>query len=121
MRILPRHVHALLDYPAYVGMIVLPILLGLGSSHPMAFLLPLVLGVAGLVMTALTDHETGLVAVIPFAVHQRIEAIAALGLIVAAIGYGFNGIDLYVATGLGVVLFGCAILNRPAPVLTPAE
>ncbi|MEO9896640.1 MAG: hypothetical protein ABJQ34_03115 [Paracoccaceae bacterium] len=121
MRFLPRHVHALMDYPAYIGMILFPILLGLGSSHPMAFLLPLVLGVAGLVMTALTDHETGLVAVISFSVHKRIEAIAALGLIVAAIGYGFTGIDLFMAVGLGAVLFGCAILDRPAPALMPAE
>ena len=87
----------------------------------MAFLLPLVLGVAGLVMTALTDHETGLVAVIPFAVHQKIELVAALGLIAAALVYRFNGMDLLVATGLGAVLLGCAILNRPAPALVPAE
>lgn len=121
MRILPRRLHAFMDYPFYLAMAMLPIVLGLGNSHPMAFVLPLTLGVAGLVMTALTDHETGLVAVIPFHVHHWLEAVAGLVLMSAAFVYGFVGVDLVAAISMGFVLLGCATLNRPAPSLVPAE
>ena len=113
--------HACFDYPFYLSLAVLPFLLGLGMSHPMAFVLPLVIGVAGLMMTALTDHRAGLVGVIPFRTHLFLDAAAGLGLIAGALSYGFAGLDLVVALAAGGMNLVLALAHRPDERVIPAE
>jgi len=55
-----------IDYPVAIVLIAAPFVLKLGQSGPAAMWLSVVVGVAALLLAALTDHPTGLVRIIPY-------------------------------------------------------
>ena len=66
-RFITRSVHAyLIDYPVAIVFLAAPFVLKLGQSGPVAIWLSVVVGVAALLLPALTDHPTGLVRIIPY-------------------------------------------------------
>ena len=64
IRFITRHIHSYLDYPVALALIFLPMVLGLGASNPLAFYLSVITGNAALILTILTDHETGIIKVL---------------------------------------------------------
>ena len=61
-RFITKSIHAyLIDYPFAIVLIAAPFVLKLGQSEPVAMWLSVVVGVAALLLAALTDHPTGLV------------------------------------------------------------
>lgn len=105
-RFVTRTIHAYLDYPVAVALMVLPFLLGLGSSNPLALYLSPIAGFAAFVLTVFTDHHLGLVRVLPYKLHLAVDL--AVGLVFLALPslFGFSGIDaaFYWANGAAVVL-----------------
>jgi len=73
MRFVTKTIHAWLDYPVALALIVLPFLLGLGASHPLAQAISPVVGVAAFVLSVFTDHHLGLVRVLPYRLHLAIR------------------------------------------------
>src|SRR5215467_6506768 len=62
-RFITKSIHAyVIDYPFAIVLIAAPFVLKLGQSEPVAMWLSVVVGVAALLLPALTDHPTGLVA-----------------------------------------------------------
>ena len=59
IRFVTKTIHAYLDYPVAIALIALPFLLGLGGSNPLALWLSVGTGIAALILTVLTDHQTG--------------------------------------------------------------
>ena len=76
-RFVTRKMHALIDYPVALGLITMPFVLGIGMNNAAAFALSVATGIAALVLTALTDHETGLLPVLPYWVHLAVDAVVA--------------------------------------------
>jgi len=68
-RFISKTMHAYIDYPVALGLIAMPVLLGIGASNPMAFWLSVATGVAAFFLTLLTDHKTGLLKVLPYKLH----------------------------------------------------
>src|SRR5215467_6091159 len=69
-RFVTKSIHAyLIDYPVAIVLIAAPFVLNLGQSGPVAMWLSVVVGVAALLLPALTDHPTGLVRIIPYWLH----------------------------------------------------
>src|SRR5215468_951896 len=65
-RFITKSIHAyVIDYPFAIVLIAAPFVLKLGQSEPVAMWLSVVVGVAALLLPALTDHPTGLVRIIP--------------------------------------------------------
>jgi len=106
MRFITKQIHAYLDYPVALALIILPFLLGLGESNPLALYLSVTVGVAALILTILTDHQTGLLPVIPYKIHLLVDFLVAITFLVIPFILGFEGIDAYFywVNGLAVLI-----------------
>ena len=92
-RFVTKTVHAFLDYPVALSLMVAPFVLGLGSSHPLALWLAVGTGVAAFILTLLTDHKLGVFRVLPYSVHLAVDALVGVVFLVAPIALGFTGLD----------------------------
>ncbi len=114
-RFVTKTIHAFLDYPVALNLMVAPFLLGLGSSHPLALWLAVGTGVAAFILTLLTDHKLGVFRVLPYSVHLAVDALVGVVFLVAPIALGFVGLDaLYYWANGAAVLFVVG-LHKPAP------
>lgn len=114
MRFVTRTVHAYLDYPVALSLLGLPFLLGLGTSHPLAKWLAVATGAAALLLTLLTDHETGVVRVIPYWLHVVVDRLVGIVFIAAPFVLGFSGLDaLYYWLNGAAVLLVTVVLAAP--------
>ena len=111
-RFVTKTTHAYLDYPVAVGLIVMPTLLGLGSTNPMAFWLSIVTGVAALLLTLFTDHATGVFPVLPYTLHLMVDATVGLGFIVAPFLLGFTGLDAVYYWAIGATVMIVVALHK---------
>ena len=93
MRFVTKTIHAYLDYPVAAALMILPFLLGLGKSTPLALWLSVGTGVAALILTILTDHKTGLIRVVPYSVHLAVDFLVGVVFAIAPFALGFTGID----------------------------
>lgn len=114
IRFVTRRVHAYLDYPVAVSLMVAPLVLGLGASNPAAKWLSVVTGFAALVLTILTDHETGLIRVLPYWFHVLVDRIVGITFLIAPFVLGFKGLDAYYYWANAAAVIAVAfILNAP--------
>lgn len=72
-RFVTKTVHAYLDYPVALSLIITPFLLGLGKTNPLALWLSVATGVAAFALTFLTDHKTGVIRVLPYWLHVAVD------------------------------------------------
>ena len=121
LRFITRQIHAYIDYPVAISLMAMPFLLNLGSSHPLAKGLSVATGVAALILTLLTDHETGVIKVLPYWFHVAVDRMVGVTFVAAPFVLGFSGLDAgyYWANG-AAVLAVTFLLNAPAAKATPA-
>ncbi|RME98342.1 MAG: hypothetical protein D6773_14585, partial [Alphaproteobacteria bacterium] len=112
-RFITRKIHAWLDYPVAFALLALPLLLGLGESTPLAFWLSVATGAAALVLTILTDHETGIIRILPFGFHVAVDFIVGLSFVAAPFLLGFTGLDAWFYWLNGGAVITVIALSRP--------
>lgn len=113
MRFVTRTMHAYLDYPVALSLMALPFILGLGMSNPLATWLAVGTGVAALILTVFTDHELGVIRVLPYWFHLAVDFLVGVVFIAAPIVLGFEGLDaLYYWANGTAVLVVCS-LHKP--------
>jgi hypothetical protein len=114
-RFVTKAIHAyLIDYPVAVVLLVAPFLLNLGQSGPIALWLSVATGIAALILPLLTDHPTGAVKVIPYAIHLWVDRAVGVVFLAALFFFGFSGIAAWYYGVLGVaVLLTTSVLNAP--------
>lgn len=114
-RFITKTIHAFLDYPVALALMVLPFLLGLGSSHALALWLAVGTGVAAFVLTLLTDHKLGVFRVLPYSVHLAVDGLVGIVFVLAPSILGFTGIDslFYWVNGTAVLMV--VGLHKPEP------
>ncbi len=95
MRFITKKIHSYLDYPVAISLMVLPFLLGLGETNTVAFYLSVIVGIAALGLTILTDHQTGLLPVISYRLHLLVDGAVAVLFLVAPFIFSFEGLDAY--------------------------
>lgn len=105
-RFITKTIHSYIDYPVAVGLIVMPTLLGLGTSNPMAFWLSVVTGLAALLLTLFTDHNTGVFPLLPYSLHLIVDGMVGVAFVAAPFVLGFAGLDAayYWAIGATVLV-----------------
>lgn len=105
-RFVTKTIHAYLDYPVALTLMVAPFLLGLGSSNPLALWLSVGTGAAAFVLTLLTDHQLGVFRVLPYPVHLTVDGLVGVVFLLAPLALGFSGLDAwyYWANGAAVLL-----------------
>jgi len=113
MKLITKKIHAFLDYPVAIALIALPFLLNLGTSNPLALQLSVATGIAAFVLTLLTDHETGLLKVVPYRFHLIVDFMVALVFLAAPFIFGFEGLDAYYYWINGVAVLLVVGLHKP--------
>ena len=120
-RFITKSIHAyLIDYPVAIFLIAAPFVLDLGQSAPVAMWLSVVVGVAALLLAALTDHPTGLVHIIPYWLHLWIDRAVGMVFVIAPFAFRFFGFDAWYYWVLAAaVLLTTSVFNAPeGPVAT---
>ena len=113
MKFVTKQIHAYLDYPVAVALMVLPFVLGLGNSNPLALQLSVGTGVAAFVLTLLTDHQLGAYGIIPYRVHLVVDAIVGIVFVLAPLVLSFQGIDAYYYWINGAAVLTVVSLHKP--------
>ncbi len=105
-RFITKNMHAVLDYPVALSLMVAPFILGLGDSHPAARWLAVGTGVAALILTLLTNHRLGVLRVLPYAVHLAVDGLVGVVFVFAPLVVPFSGLDAiyYWANGAAVLM-----------------
>ncbi len=114
MKFITKKIHAFLDYPVAIALIVLPFTLGLGSSNPIALYLSVATGIAAFVLTLLTDHHLGMVPVISYKMHLIVDFAVAIVFILAPFIFSFKGLDAYFYWINGIAVLTVVSLHKPA-------
>ena len=70
-------------------------------------------GVAALLLTVLTDHETGLIKVLPYSLHLAVDAAVGVAFIAAPFVLGFTGLDAAYYWVIGVTVLAVVSLHSP--------
>ena len=115
MRFITKHIHAWLDYPVALALIALPFLLGLGTSHPLASMISPVIGVAAFVLTVFTDHQFGIIRVLPFKLHLAVDLAVGLLFLALPFALGFSGLDAAYYWLNGAAVVAVIALSKPEP------
>ena len=71
----------MVDYLAALELLVMPFVLNLGASAPLAKWLAIATGLAVILVSLLTDYKLGLVRIIPFRIHLGIDTAVAKSMI----------------------------------------
>ncbi|MXN63793.1 hypothetical protein GR183_02650 [Stappia sp. GBMRC 2046] len=114
LRFVTQKIHSWLDYPVAVSLVAMPFILGLGTSNPMAMWLAVITGVAAFILTVLTDHETGLIRVLPYSFHLLVDGLVGVTFLAAPFVLGFTGIDAWYYWANGIAVCIVVGLHKPA-------
>lgn len=119
-RFITKTIHAYLDYPVAAGLLAMPTILGLGASSPLAFWLSVVTGVAALVLTLMTDHETGVFPILPYSQHLIVDSMVGIAFVAAPFVLGFAGLDAVYYWVIGATVLVVVDLHKSDDVSIPA-
>ena len=114
-RFITKEIHAYLDYPVAISLMVMPFVLGLGTTNPLAFGLSFATGVAAFVLTVLTDHHLGVFKVLPYKFHLTVDGLVGATFVVAPFLLGFAGIELWYYVVFGVTVLLVVSLHKSEP------
>lgn len=113
MKFVTKQIHAYLDYPVAFALIGLPFLLGLGESNPLALQLSVATGIAAFILTVLTDHQLGVIRVVPYKIHLLVDFIVGLTFVAAPFIFGFEGLDAYFYWANGLAVLFVVSMHKP--------
>ncbi len=113
MKFVTKRIHAFLDYPVAIALIVLPFLIGLGESNSIALYLSVVTGVAAFVLTILTDHHLGVIKVLSYKLHLTVDFLVAIAFIIVPFVLSFKGIDAWYYWVNGATVLTVVSLHKP--------
>src|SRR3954469_24892838 len=111
-RFITKSIHAyLIDYPFAIALLAAPFVLKLG---PVATSLSVVVGIAALILPALTDHPTGLIHIIPYWLHLWVDRAVGAVFVIAPFAFKFAGLDAWYYWILAaVVVLSTSVFNAP--------
>ena len=114
-RFVTKTMHAFLDYPVALSLMLLPFLLQLGGSHPLALWLAVGTGIAAFVLTLLTDHKLGVFRVLPYSAHLAVDFLVGVVFVLAPIVFSFAGLDAWYYWANGTAVLLVVSLHKPEP------
>jgi hypothetical protein len=117
-RFVTKAIHAyVIDYPVAIVLIGAPFVLKLGQSSPIAMWLSVVTGVAAFLLAAITNHQTGLIKLVPYWMHLWVDRAVGLVFIIAPFVFNFTGLDAWYYWVLAAaVILTTSVLNAPEDV-----
>ena len=119
MRFVSTRTHGFIDYVAGLVIIASPWLFGFADGSAAQWV-PVVVGLALLGSSLLTDYELGLVRVIPMPVHLGLDCIAGLLLAVSPWLFGFSDRVWLPHVVLGAFEVMASFITRTVPDTEPS-
>jgi len=113
-----QSMHAYLDNPVALGLIIMPFLLGIGQTNPLAFWLSIVTGIAAFALTFLADHHLGVVKVLPFKFHLFVDMMVGFVFVIVPFVLGVSGLDAAYYWVLGATVLVVVSLSAPEEAVT---
>ena len=107
-----KEIHAYLDYPVALGLMIFPFLLGLGETNALALWLSVATGIAAFALTVLTDHHLGVVRVLPYWFHLAVDGAVGAVFVIAPFVLGFAGLDMWYYVALGATVLAVVGLHQ---------
>ncbi len=112
-RFVTKQIHAYLDYPVAIALMVLPFLLGLGASNPLALVIAPVVGITAFLLTVFTDHQLGIVRVLPYRFHLAVDLAVGVVFLILPFALGFSGLDAAFYWINGAAVVAVIALSKP--------
>lgn len=113
MSFVTKKMHAYLDYPVAVALMSLPFVLGLGTSNPIALWLSVCTGIAAFILTLLTDHQLGVIKVIPYKGHLIVDGLVGVLFVSAPFLFSLESTDAYFYWINGAAVLTVVSLHKP--------
>ena len=120
-RFVTKTIHAYLDYPVALALITLPFALGLGTSQPLALWLGVATGIAAFILTLLTNHNLGVIKLLPYSFHLLVDFVVGIVFMIAPIAFGFTGIDAFFYWANGAAVLTVVGLHQPEVIRTESQ
>lgn len=117
MRFLPTRIHGYLDYLIGALLIVAPWLFGFAAGGAETWV-PVILGVAVIVYSLLTDYELGVWRVIPMSTHLWLDALGGVFLAVSPWLFGFDDYVWAPHLIVGLLEIAVSIFTHTVPGVT---
>ena len=112
-RFITKTIHAYLDYPVALGLMIMPFILNLGSANPMAFWLSFIAGIAAFGLTLLTDHQLGVLRVLPYKLHLTVDFLVGVVFVISPFALGLSGLEAAYYWVLGGTVLAVVSLHKP--------
>jgi hypothetical protein len=113
IRFITKTIHAYLDYPVAISLIAMPFILGLGSTNKLAIWVSVVTGIAAFVLTLFTDHKLGLIRIIPYWAHVRVDFLVGVTFILVPFIFKFSGLDAWYYWANAAAVLTAVSLSKP--------
>lgn len=118
-KLISQKFHAYIDYPVALGLMIMPFLLGLSG---LASDLSIATGIAALILTAMTKHETGLFPVFPYKFHLAVDGLVGVAFVVTPFLLSFEGLTMAYYLIIGITVLLVVGTHKPdTQTMTPAE
>jgi hypothetical protein len=111
MNIISSRTHGVLDYIVGVLLIVSPQIFGFAQGG-MESRIPVILGVAAIIYSLVTNYELGLVKWLPFRAHLTLDVLSGLFLAASPWLFGFADLVWVPHVVLGLVELGAVLMTR---------
>jgi hypothetical protein len=115
---IPTKIHGVLDYLMGAFLIAIPWLFGFHNNGAQTWV-PVVLGIAVIVYSLLTDYELGVAPVISMVWHLRLDAGSGLLLAVSPFVFGFQDLVYWPHLILGLLEVAASQLTHRVPAYGP--
>lgn len=105
----------MLDYPAGVVLIAAPWIFGFSDVGGAAVAVPIIIGIAAILQSLMTDYELSIADVLPLPMHLTVDVVAGIVLALSPVIFGFTDEGLnawlpHVVAGIGLI--GAGAMTR---------
>ncbi|MEE1656364.1 SPW repeat protein [Microvirga sp. CF3062] len=114
MRFIPTRIHGAIDYLTGLVLIMAPFVLGFADDGAAQWV-PMLLGVAILIMSIMTDYELSLAKVIPLPLHLGVDAAGGLLLAASPWLFGFADQVFWPHLIIGLMEIGVSLMTHTVP------
>jgi len=114
---IPTKFHAVLDYVGGILITASPWIFGFYQVGGAAFFIPVVFGLLQMVMVIFTNHEGGLIKVMPLQLHLFIDMMVGFILIISPFLYNFYPFVFLPHVLLGLLSLSAALFTHQSPFL----
>ena len=114
MRVISSKTHGVIDYIYGIVLIAAPWLFQFARGGPETWV-PVVLGIAVILMALMTDYEVGAAKIIPMNTHLWIDGVLGIFLLLSLWIFGFWEFIFWPHVIFGIIALGAALMTETKP------